>query len=154
MNKTKLISRALHSVKQKQQSSLQQQCDLISPPNPVTNLRQVKLAVRENETELEKLLRQKEEELHLWNEGFWKKHNESFVEEKQNFINNVIKRKGGSKENVTSDELSIFYKDFLDKNWRNHFNYNINWCKQHFYVTFLDFRVRLQRLLKKITTVN
>lgn len=134
---------------QKQQSLTKQQYDLIGPPNPVSNLRPVKFAVRENETKLDKLLRQKQEELNSWNEDFWKKHNERYLKEKDKFVSDVLKKRNSSdQQSVSADELSVFYKDFLDKNWKNHFNYNINWYRQHFYVTFLEFKVKLHRLIK------
>lgn len=47
-----------------------------------------------------------------------------------------------------SDEISIFYKDFLDRNWKTHYNYNFEWYKKNIYLSSLALRVHMSRILK------
>lgn len=50
------------------------------------------------------------------------------------------------KDSVTADEMSVFYKKFLDKNWKNHIDYNISWYKQNLKILILEIKVRLSKL--------
>ena len=35
------------------------------------------------------------------------------------------------KKNLTADEMSIFYKEFLDQKWKTHLEYNKEWQKSN-----------------------
>lgn len=52
--------------------------DLISKPDPVSNLRQIKFFIPKNETKLEKLFRNEREDVQKWNNTFWTRHNKAF----------------------------------------------------------------------------
>lgn len=51
-------------------------------------------------------------------------------------------------QNLSADEMSVFYKAFLDKNWKAHISYNIEWYKKNFKLLRLGLHVRLRKLLK------
>ena len=44
--------------------------------------------------------------------------------------------------------MSIFYKQFLDKNWKNHLSYLLTWYKKNILVTVLHLRVMLVNFQK------
>lgn len=52
------------------------------------------------------------------------------------------------KQNLTADEMSVFYKAFLDKNWKLHLNYNKEWYKKNFTLLRLAIRVKLNKLFR------
>lgn len=52
------------------------------------------------------------------------------------------------KQNLTADEMSVFYKAFLDKNWKLHLNYNVEWYKKNFALLSLAIRVKLMKLFR------
>lgn len=71
------------------------------------------------------------------------------------FYNNFQEREEYLKQNLpegkqtlTADEMSVFYKSFLDKNWKAHITYNLQWYKKNVILLKLAFQVRLRRLLK------
>ncbi|XP_076393155.1 cytochrome c oxidase assembly factor 8 isoform X2 [Megachile rotundata] len=96
--------------------------DIIGPPDPVSNLRPIIYAKPKNESNLEKKYREAREDTQLWNENFWRKHNMSFIQERKQFQEDL---KAQGKLSITADDMSIFYKEFLDKNWKTHLHYNI-----------------------------
>lgn len=69
---------------------------------------------------------------------------ELFFQERKEF-QLALKDKSG-KDSVTADEMSIFYKQFLDKNWKIHLAYNISWYKQNIRILILEIRVRLSKM--------
>ncbi|XP_044731793.1 COA8 family protein CG14806, mitochondrial isoform X2 [Chrysoperla carnea] len=99
--------------------------DIIGPPDPVSNLRPIIRHETPNETLLEARLRQKQNETQEWNHQFWTKHNNKFFKERKEYIS--LYTNGDDKSKLTADEMSLFYKSFLDKNWRTHFDYNLQW---------------------------
>ena len=56
------------------------------PPRTVTNLRPVKFAVAEDETELEARLREARQEAQTWNQQWWHSHNTNFTQARQAFV--------------------------------------------------------------------
>ncbi|XP_011690176.1 PREDICTED: apoptogenic protein 1, mitochondrial [Wasmannia auropunctata] len=117
--------------------------DVIGPPDPVSNLRPVVFASRSKETYLEKSYRELREETQQWNQIFWSKHNTNFIEERKQF-QQTLKAQG--KETLTADDMSIFYKQFLDKNWKSHFNYNIAWYKRNIKILFFGIAAKISKL--------
>lgn len=53
--------------------------------------------------------------------------------------------KSQGKITLTADEMSIFYKQFLDKNRESHFNYNIAWYTRNIKILFLGIAVRISK---------
>lgn len=116
--------------------------DVIGPPDPVSNLRPIVFAKAESENSLEKEYRQAREDTQTWNQTFWTKHNTSFTEERKKFQETL---KGQGKTYLTADDMSVFYKRFLDKNWHTHFNYNVAWYKRNIRILLLELRVRFSK---------
>uniref|UniRef100_A0A3Q3XAW3 Uncharacterized protein n=1 Tax=Mola mola TaxID=94237 RepID=A0A3Q3XAW3_MOLML len=124
--------------------------DWVGPPNPLSNLRPIVYRVPEEETELEKRLRHLRQETEDWNHDFWTKQNISFSKEKESFIVSQLKTKGltlrddeGRRRSLNSEEMAVFYKNFLDKNRIRHASYNNEWYRRNFSITLLMARVAL-----------
>lgn len=122
--------------------------DLIGPPDPVSNLHRVKFAIPENESKLQKKLRLHRQELQEWNESFWSKHNKRFANEKAAFEKFKLKTKNSENQTISADEMSVFYKQFLDDNWKAHMKYLFTWYRKNIYVTLLQFQVFIQSSFK------
>ncbi|XP_065200052.1 COA8 family protein CG14806, mitochondrial [Planococcus citri] len=120
-------------------------CDAIGNPDPVSNLRPIRFYVPEKETELEKLFRIERHKVQEWNNEFWTKHNYTFRKEKEEFHKKYVTE--GSKSNQ-SDKISVFYKDFLDRNWKTHRRYNMEWYRKNIYLSSLALRVNVSRFLR------
>ncbi|XP_054651785.1 kinesin light chain 1 isoform X3 [Dunckerocampus dactyliophorus] len=105
--------------------------DWIGPPNPLSNLRPVVYRIPENESELEERLRTLRQDTEDWNHNFWTKQNLNFSKEKDTFIASQLRAKGmserdeqGRRRTLSSEEMAVFYKNFLDKNRERHVIYN------------------------------
>ncbi|XP_073339047.1 cytochrome c oxidase assembly factor 8 [Pagrus major] len=132
--------------------------DWIGPPNPLSNLRPIIYHVPENETELEKRLRHLRQETEDWNHDFWTRQNITFSKEKETFIISQLKAKGltvrdeqGRRRALSSEEMAVFYKSFLDKNRIRHANYNKEWYRRNFTITLLMARVALNNMWKTVS---
>ncbi|XP_076670703.1 COA8 family protein CG14806, mitochondrial-like isoform X2 [Andrena cerasifolii] len=123
--------------------NLSAETDIIGPPDPISNLRPIIFARSPNETNLEKRYREVREATQLWNQDFWLRHNASFIEERKRFQDD-LKLQG--KELITADDMSVFYKQFLDKNWKTHLNYNVAWYRRNIQLLFLEIGVRVSKL--------
>lgn len=126
----------------------------MGPPNPVSNLRPVNFHIPENESQVEREFRVMREEVQKWNEVFWSKHNTCFIREREEFAASITKK--GSTETVTptAEEMSIFYKDFLDKNWKLHLTYNFEWYKKNMHLAFLASKVKIHTLFRPMHGKN
>ncbi|KAJ8725370.1 hypothetical protein PYW08_003553 [Mythimna loreyi] len=118
---------------------------MVGPPDPVSNLRKVIFRIPPNETELERKYREMRTEVQEWNQTFWEKHNSRFYQEREDYVKNNVP---ADKQNHTADEMSVFYKAFLDKNWKLHLNYNKEWYKKNFALLGLALRVKMKKLLR------
>ncbi|XP_017112832.1 COA8 family protein CG14806, mitochondrial [Drosophila elegans] len=119
-------------------------CDYIGPPDAQSNLRPYVRHYDDDETRLARNLRLKRIEVEAWNTDFWTRHNKRFYEEKEDFMR--LHKESGT-EDVSADQMSHFYKAFLDKNWRIHMMYNLSWYLKNFDILTLAAGVQLQRLL-------
>ncbi|KAM6961255.1 cytochrome c oxidase assembly factor 8 [Aplochiton taeniatus] len=122
----------------------------IGPPDRLSNLRPIIYHIPENESALEKRLRCLRQDTDDWNHKFWTKQNVTFNKEKDDFILAQLKSKGlserdktGRKINLTSEEMAVFYKQFLDANRRRHSDYNKEWYRRNFAITVLMSRVAI-----------
>jgi len=102
--------------------------DLVGPPDPVSNLRPIKYHIPKHESLVERQLRLKRIEVAKWNHEFWTSHNLRFIKERETY-KKCLAKKGIS--TATADQMSEFYKDFLDKNWKTHLIYNFEWYKKN-----------------------
>lgn len=71
----------------------------------------------------------------------------TFLKERQEYIKKNLKP-GDDRKTLTADEMSEFYKAFLDKNWKMHVSYNFEWYKRNFNLLYLACRVNLESLWK------
>ncbi|XP_017663136.1 PREDICTED: apoptogenic protein 1, mitochondrial isoform X2 [Lepidothrix coronata] len=129
--------------------------DWIGPPDKHSNLRPVIFYVPPEESPLERRLREARQEAQACNQHFWARHNCAFRQEKEEFIYSRLKAKGlemrdetGQKATLNAEEMADFYKDFLSKNFRKHMQYNRDWYKRNFTITFLMGQVALARALR------
>uniref|UniRef100_A0A8B9DMF4 Cytochrome c oxidase assembly factor 8 n=1 Tax=Anser cygnoides TaxID=8845 RepID=A0A8B9DMF4_ANSCY len=129
--------------------------DWIGPPDRLSNLRPVIFHVPQDESALERRLREARQDTQAWNQQFWAQQNASFQQEKEEFIYSRLKAKGlavrdetGQKATLNAEEMADFYKDFLSKNFRKHMRYNRDWYKRNFTITFLMGQVALVRALR------
>ncbi|XP_077288867.1 cytochrome c oxidase assembly factor 8 [Arctopsyche grandis] len=127
-------------------SKMAQSFDLVGPPCPRSHLRPIKLVKSPVESQLQEQYRRARLDLHSWNQAFWASHNTAFVKERELFI--AAKSKGETKT-LSADEMSIFYKAFLDKNWKTHVNYNVQWYKKNISLFMLSMRVGLENITTK-----
>ncbi|XP_075883756.1 cytochrome c oxidase assembly factor 8 isoform X2 [Nelusetta ayraudi] len=121
-------------------------------------MRPIVYRVPENETQLEKRLRHLRQETEDWNHKFWSKQNLTFSKEKETFISSQLKAKGltmrdeqGRRRSLDSEEMAVFYKNFLDTNRIRHANYNKEWYRRNFTITMLMARVTLHNMWRAIT---
>ncbi|KAL5290771.1 APOPT1 family protein [Megaselia abdita] len=122
--------------------------DYIGPPDKESNLRPYVRCIPNNETSLQKRLRENRNLVEQWNQDFWSRHNKRFYEEKTTFL----KSNGDPEKNfeVSADKMSEFYKDFLDKNHKIHFLYNISWYLKNFELLCLAGQVNVHNLWLKL----
>lgn len=132
--------------------------DWIGPTSHLSNLRPVVYRVPERESELETRLRTLRQETEDWNHDFWAKQNITFSKEKESFIASQLSAKGlsrrdeqGRRRSLDTEEMAMFYKNFLDRNRTRHANYNKEWYRRNFTITFLMARVTLQNLWKSLS---
>jgi len=126
--------------------------DLIGPPRPASNLRPVKFAVRETETPLELRLRNLRQETQKFNQDWWTEHNREFKQGRESFIKNILETKYPNepdKSTLSADEMSQFYREFMNQQWKSHVEYNKEWQKRNWSIIFLSARVKLEKLLDR-----
>ena len=51
---------------------------------------------------------------------------------------------------LTADEMSVFYKSFLDKYWKVHMWYNVEWYKRNVLLLRLALQVKIDRAMRRI----
>lgn len=52
------------------------------------------------------------------------------------------------KTNLTADEMSVFYKAFLDKNWKTHLSYNKEWYMKNITLLALAIQIKIKKIFK------
>ncbi|XP_056104135.1 cytochrome c oxidase assembly factor 8 [Rhinichthys klamathensis goyatoka] len=132
--------------------------DWIGPPDRLSNLRPIIYHIPENETPLERELRHLRQETEDWNHEFWTNQNFSFSKEKEEYVQLQLTAKGlserdddGRKRTLSSEEMAVFYKHFLDKNITRHSSYNREWYRRNFTITLLMARVALHNTWRTLT---
>ncbi|KAF4517427.1 hypothetical protein B566_EDAN005036 [Ephemera danica] len=126
--------------------------DMVGPPDPVSNMRPILFHVPANETELEKNYRLQCGAVQKWNQEFWMNHNTRFFKEREKFIKEFQSKKATKDtEALTADEISVFYKRFLDDNWIVHAKYNKEWYVKNVGLMLLSLRVKVFKLFRQLT---
>lgn len=121
--------------------------DFVGPPNPESNIREVIYSKATHPEE--EVLNVKRSMTYHWNDQFWTRHNNNFFTEKKKFIEQSNAASGSGQE--VSDKLSIFYKDFLEKNHDTYMEYNREWYRQNFTLLWMNARAAL---LKPFSSKN
>ncbi|KAL7643497.1 UNVERIFIED_CONTAM: hypothetical protein RMT77_005479 [Armadillidium vulgare] len=129
--------------------------DYVGPPHEKANIRPFIFYCHECETRLETLYRQNREETQDWNITFWSHHNIKFEKEKTSFVKKKLEEKYGNNysssepKNLTAEEMSVFYKSFLDENLKAHSQYNKEWYKRNFKNLYLAFLIVLEKIFRR-----
>ncbi|KAG5677602.1 hypothetical protein PVAND_007346 [Polypedilum vanderplanki] len=118
--------------------------DYIGPPDEKSNIRPILRHIPPNETKAQEKLRIKRLEAENYVSTFWTNHNKRFFTERSEFL-----AKRENKE-VSADEMSEFYKTFLNKNSESHFYFNIVWYMKNFELLYLAFIVNVEKGLQRI----
>lgn len=82
------------------------------------------------------------------------------LQEKQEFIQRALKSRPkktaaasegchSSNQQLSADEMSVFYKDFLDRKHQEHVEYNRQWQKRNLKIAGLSFMVSLEGLFRR-----
>ncbi|KAJ8932720.1 hypothetical protein NQ314_014415 [Rhamnusium bicolor] len=124
--------------------------DIIGPPDPVSNLRPVIRKRLINESALQQRLREMQDTTQEWNHSFWSKHNTKFIKERQEYIKLHL-MKCDDKQQLTADEMSEFYKKFLDENWNTHVKYNFEWYKKNLILLIFALGVNIEKFVQKVS---
>ena len=85
-------------------------------------------------------------------QDWWVKHNTEFKRERADFIKNILETKYPSqtdKTTLSADEMSIFYREFMNKQRKNHLEYNKEWQKRNWTIIGLMARVKVQNLITR-----
>ena len=86
-----------------------------------------------------------------FHQNFWTQHNTDFTKSRQEFVKKLLKEKypnDKNKSTVSANEMSVFYKSFLNLRWKSHLNYFLEWQKRNFTILVLGVRVKLQNIFK------
>ncbi|KAJ3612947.1 hypothetical protein NHX12_019204 [Muraenolepis orangiensis] len=131
--------------------------DWIGPPNRLSNIRPITYHIPAEETALERRLRRLRQQTEVWNHEFWAQQNVTFSKEKDEFIRCQLTANGladrderGHKHTLSSEQMAVFYKSFLDSNRTRHANYNKEWYRRNLTITLLMGRVALTNAWKTI----
>jgi len=130
--------------------------DLIGPPDSASNIAQIKCYIPPDETLTEETFRQRRMEVLEWNREFWSNHNERFFKEKDLFIKeNSIDKEGttNKKKSLSPEEMSVFYRQFLNENRAAHLQYNKEWYKKNISLLWPALQVTFIRLKRKLKGV-
>ncbi|KAK7071978.1 Apoptogenic protein 1, mitochondrial [Halocaridina rubra] len=149
---------AHHKTKRKETSDSpdidpqKEKCDCIGPPDPLSNIRVYKYYVPPDETDLECRYRIARTETQEWNQKFWTHHNSKFKKMKEEFIQKKLREKYGDdlnmRKTLSAEEMSQFYKRFLDDHRHIHMEYNKEWYRRNFHDLYLAAKVWLEQKLK------
>lgn len=76
------------------------------------------------------------------------------MKEKEDFIrqNGHSGEDKGDKQassGLSDDEMSVFYKQFLDENHQMHVQYNFMWYRKNLELLIMAFRVELERFINR-----
>ncbi|KAG7168237.1 cytochrome c oxidase assembly factor 8-like [Homarus americanus] len=124
-------------------------CDCIGPADRHSNLRITQFYIPPSETPLQRQYREARTETQGWNQSFWSDHNANFKRMKEEFIQVRLKEKYGDnikeRKTLSADDMSEFYKRFLDDNKDLHKQYNREWYKKNANNVLLAARVWFQQ---------
>lgn len=118
---------------------------IVSKPQLLSRLRYVEVIKRQDETDAERDYRLHYESIQNWNNKYWAENNELFNRSKADYI----KRNFGNineQEALSHDQLSDFYRDFLEESRDRHVEYNRIWYGNHLSLLHSSINAKLSRL--------
>ncbi|CAD5223955.1 unnamed protein product [Bursaphelenchus okinawaensis] len=124
---------------------LDRRFDWVGPPDSVSKIRPIKLRRVDNETHLERDYRVARESLNQWNSDFWRQHNIEFEKCKSVFVEKK-KAELGKLATITPEEMSTFYRDFLNQRRKELATYNSEWYRRNFCLIYPALKVNLIRV--------
>jgi len=129
--------------------------DWIGPPHPISNLMRIKHHKPTDETEQEKKFREKRIEVHEWSQKFWEKHNLDFYMMREEYIKKTLTEKYKDmpkKTTLSAEEMSVFYKTFLDDRYQQHVWYNREWYKKNIGLLWPALQVNIARVIRRLSS--
>ncbi|KAK3783432.1 hypothetical protein RRG08_033692 [Elysia crispata] len=152
----KTFSRCLSSKKESKKLKISssgpvvKNSDVYGPPDPVSNIQSIRFHIPPDETPTEKKFRLQRAEVLEWNQKFWANHNTKFFKEKGEYVKNLEPPiKDGSKKSTPAEQMSVFYRKFLNENRQEHLRYNKEWYKKNISLLWPAFLVSLIRLRRR-----
>uniref|UniRef100_A0A914DRZ5 Apoptogenic protein 1, mitochondrial n=1 Tax=Acrobeloides nanus TaxID=290746 RepID=A0A914DRZ5_9BILA len=123
--------------------------DWVGPPDTISKIRPIKLRAFENETSLEKNYRLSREELNNWNSKFWREHNELFHRRHHEFVTKFKQKNGLTPmDQISANDMSLFYKQFLNERSVIFTEYNKEWYRRNFALIWSALKVNLKRFTR------
>jgi len=126
------------------EEKVQQERDYIGPPDPVSNIRQIRFGRYRNETRQELTLRLYQIELQEKNHRFWEGHNKNYAALKQQLHAEL---EDIEREEDTELVLQQFYKSYLADSSPSFKEYSKHWAKSNAKLVWLSFRAKRARHL-------
>eukprot|EP00128_Syssomonas_multiformis_P011951 Colp12_sorted_trinity150504_noHs@21317 len=117
----------------------------LSAPDPVSNIRHREYVLPENATPEELRFKKLQIEIQEFHHEFWTKNNTKFQQYKAKFI-----EEHGGKDKVTAEQLSKFYKDYLEENRKIHMAYNLKWWKLNAGLLMPAFQANISRFVNRL----
>ena len=135
--------------------------DLVGPADKLSNIRQYRYFVPGDESKVEYDYRMMRHRVHVFNDSYWTQQNLKFIEARKDFVETYKRRKRLQKGGLTGEngeesmepttaELNDFYRQFLNDNYYNHYEYNQKWIRLNFGLLVPAFRVQMYRLRKRL----
>ena len=87
------------------------------------------------------------EHVNEFNHLYWTEQNLRFVEAKRSFVEGYKRRTGG--EEPSTGDLNEFYRNFLNENYYNHYEYNQKWIRYNLGLLWSACKVFFIGLIKK-----
>ena len=132
--------------------------DLIGPKYPGnSNVRQILFKRNANESEIEQRYREFREQTEQWHVNYWERHNSEFMNAKKVYIAETVLEKQKNLANsesdeteLTAEEMSMFYKNYLLQTRARHLAYNKEWYKRNFYIVYMSMLVKISQVREKL----
>ena len=142
--------------------SMRSTYDLIGPADKISNMRTYKYFIPANESKCELEYRKLREEVQEFNHQYWTEQNLKFIESRKKFSEmkrveqqflNKNNQDASKADTIDPDsnakQMNEFYKEFLNENYLNHYEYNKKWFNYNFSLLMPAVRVYFYRLKNK-----
>lgn len=124
--------------------------NVVGPRDYNSNIRKIIYAKSKDENAMEKRFREQQQELNTWHQVFWEKQNEKFHKSKKAYLKLRSRDIETETNKEFADEMSKFYRDFLDGNYHVHTQYLRAWYCRNFQVLWAGLQVSTSRFINKI----